>query len=410
MSDARNEFRHVFEKRIFDRLDSLNSKYENLWKRNQNVLLAADENERVATELYEGLYRQLSLSVGEWQELGKGIVNLFQDVDTSIQNGTTGALMIEAARVELRQSRLDEAARRINRLETVINTSKDIYKQIKRVPANVQTRMDGLRKGIKQCLLEHIDVVEAVKEKRITRHLRHLAKLLEEREAYAENLSEIVESALISREDKEELSRIHLWLKKADEQLNDARAEFRALNQAFSELSLMEKQVHVWHSKYEHANGTELFDAMIIHDLEKRVVALRELWQGYEQDIRTVDEPLFEDRKQRVQFILDEVERFDQDINFVNTCRTGIEDRLNWLKKMGSMDEWISKTATLSPFTVAFNLAEPAARQYEKALITWDNPRPYQDVHAFVTHAKRMEEEIEQCGGAINTLKENTGW
>ena len=404
--DAYADVKHLFAFRIFKRLDDLNNQYEALWKNNQDVLRAVNEYDRVPTSLYSGLYDQLTETVHEGRGLGKDIALIFQETDASIQHYSLFKLAIESVNVELKRSRLELAAGRIKRLEHVMQSSRDIYEHIKRVPADVELRMERLRKSIKQCLLENIDVVEAVKEHRIKKHLKRLATILEEREVFARQLSEIVKNDVITREDRDSLSRIHNWLLTTEKDISNARAEFRSLNQAFTTLSLMEQQIQSWYDRYDGSTGTDMFEEVVINDLEKRVVALKELWQGYEQDIQHVDEPTFEDRNQRVQFILDEVERFDQDINVVNTCRAGIEDRLSEVQKLGGLNDWIDKMASMCPFTIEFDQSDAAARVYEKAIIQWDNPRPYLNVPSFVDHAKRVEEEIARYGTAIYSIKD----
>ena len=406
VGDIQNDFRHIFANRIFTRLDSINNRYEQHWERNRYVLRAADEHHRVSTELYADLYKRLIDSLRESQELGKRITLTFQEMDAFVQQCSILHLVREAIRVELKKSRLDDASNQVEQLGKVIGRSREIIDHIKDVPVELQRRMNKLRKGIKLCLLENIDVVESVKEERIKIHLRNLARILEKREEFSVELAKIVQCVDVPQADKLTLSEMHNWLIKSEEELDNARAEFRALNQAFSDLTLMEKQVQSWYAKYEAVKEKDLFEGMIVEDLEKRVVALKELWQGYEQDIRRVEETSFEDRKQRMKFVLDEVERFDQDINFVGTCRTGVEDRLKWLQKMGDINEWIKKTTSLCPFTVTYNESESVAQLFEKAILGWDNPRPYEDVEAFVEHAKRMEEEIDRCRGGISTLKE----
>ena len=74
---------------------------------------------------------------------------------------------------------------------------------------------------------------------------------------------------------------------------------------------------------------------------------------------------------------------------------------------MGEISNWIDKTADLSPFRIGFDRIEEATNLYEKALLGWDNPRPYTDVQAFMEHAKRMEKEIDGFGDTFSSVKEN---
>jgi|GEM_PF-4274826 len=402
-----NDFRHIIGKRIFERLDHLNNRYEKVWNSNKHLIPLADESERVDSVLYEELYDRLAHSVEKWKELGREVVEIFQEMDTFIHESSIPHLLAEAVKVAVRRSRLDGAALRIDRLQKVIGSSTETYEQIKRIPARVDENMEALKKDIRDCLLENIEVVESVKGERIEGHLRKLSKILKEREPMAERLEEIVQNKADSRADKEMLSTIHVWLLLASEEISNARAEFRIANQTFSELTLMEKQVRAWYTTYGDSKEAGLFEGMIIDDLEKRVVALKELWEVYENDFIERNQFKIEDRTQRIHFILDEVERFDQDINFVNASRSSVEKRLNPLQQMDDINHWVMKTSNMCPFTVQFDRSTLAANQYEKALIGWDNPRPYDNVQAFVEHAKRMEQDIEEYSSAISALKEN---
>ena len=406
LESIENDFRRIIEKRIFERLDHLNNRYEKVWNSNKYLFPLADESERVYSVLYEELYGRLADSIEKWKELGREVVDIFQEMDTYIQESSIPYLLFEAAKVEVRRSRLDDAALRIDRLQKVIGISTDTYEQIKRIPARVEENMEALKKDIKECLLENIDVVESVKGERIESHLRKLSKIVKERELMAERLGEIIQNKAYSRADKEMLSTIHVWLVLASEEISDARAEFRVANQTFSELTLMEKHVRTWYTTYGNNKAGELFEGMIIDDLEKRVVALKELWEVYEHDFVEQNQFKIEDRTQRIHFILDEVERFDQDINFANASRSNVEKKLNPIQKVEDINHWMMKTGNMCPFTIQFDQSISAANQYEKALIGWDNPRPYDNVQAFVEHAKRMEQDVEEYSSAISSLKE----
>lgn len=406
LESIKHDLRHSIEKRIFERLDHLNNRYEKVWNNNKHLLPLADESEQVHSVLYEELYGRLNQSTEKWKELGREIVDIFQEMDTNIHESSIRHLLVEAVKVKVRKSRLDDAALRIDRLQKVIGVCTDTYEQIKRIPTRVEGTMEALKKDIRECLLENIEVVESVKGERIESHLRKLSQILKEREPMAQRLDEIVQNKADTRADKEMLSTIHVWLVLASEEISTARAEFRVANQTFSELTLMEKQVRAWHASYGTIKGSDLFEGMVIEDLEKRVVALKELWEVYEHDFIERNQFKIEDRTHRIHFILDEVERFDQDINFVNTSRSSVEKKLNPLQKMDDINHWVTKTSTLCPFTVQFDRSTFAANQFEKALIGWDNPRPYDNVQAFVEHAKRMEQDVEEYSSAISALKE----
>ena len=405
-STIRNDVRMVFERVIFRRLDSLNEQYEKLWNLNQYLLPAAAEEERVHTSLYSDLYDVMGDAVTEWQEIAKNITHIFQETDAYVQQCSLPELCMEAAKVAVKRSRLDESVKFIQQLKQVIDVCTEAHEQIERIPMGIQQGLASLKKDIKRCLLEHIDVVESVKGQRIEGHLRRLAVILNEREVLASRVEEIMPRT-ITKKEKEELSGVHIWLLTADEDIEGASQAFRAVNQTISGLSEMEKQVQFWYSIYGLVRSNEVIEGLAVQDLEKRMVALKELWQGYEGEFKEFNEAGFEGRKDRLQFLVDEVERFDQDVNLVKTCRSDVEAHLTRISEMGEISNWVNKVLEISPFAIDYAHIEEAVTQYEKALIGWDNPRPYPDVQAFVEHTKRMEDEVQQFGDVFATVKEN---
>ena len=145
-----------------------------------------------------------------------------------------------------------------------------------RIPSSIQKSLEDLKKDIRKCLLTHIDVIESVKGERVEGHLRRLASVLTDREVLADRVNEII-NGTVSKSEKVELSGIHLWLLQAEEDIQTANQEFLNVSKTITDLSEMEEQVQAWHKTYGAVRGRDLFDGIIVEDLEKRIVALKEL-------------------------------------------------------------------------------------------------------------------------------------